>query len=622
MAEHPIDSATTTTEPAVCSVCLEEFKDPKILPCCHTYCSECLEKLVTKSEAVVKAAIAQSVSLLSGFGVGGTANAISCPQCRVCHNIPQGGVRAFLTDYSVVQDQEKRQWCRNFALNRNRCGECEQDGATVSFCEDCESFLCSYCAGAHKRMKAFSSHQLSSLPSSPNLLPHLPLKSKSVTCIVHPEKSASFYCATCSQLICNECVAVGSGDLDFSKKTVTIHRSHILYTVSDESLETLSAKLDKLIMSMSTDIKESQEKLDLIEKVEEKMSSHHKQLKKSLEDVVEKYIEDIRAQCKHDLKQMDVDYAAKVDKYKAKKSAVKEGMGKIKVKRQFARKALDCAGKVPKVAMVAHAVSLLEKSATFGIQQPLLLPATTFNLETVNVENISRPPLVVRDVATYMKKDGLFRPVEGHDFSCQVKNVQPDKSTSESMLGTLSAFPSFPGSWIAKAKLELRSKAQVTIEVSVQPVGTPKFRVKYGRSERTLKINVHSQQEGTWLLEFTPCCLGAHKIEICVHGYWITSGVPEFTVTGKLKEGDIVCRTPDSNSTVQEFVAKEDIKNSSLYEEGRLTKVTETRSRSHSSTLYDFYVTWGHNSEKPLVERMSFRSFSDSCSGIPLELAL
>ena len=31
-----------------CAVCLAQFKEPKILPCLHTYCKECLAKLLKK----------------------------------------------------------------------------------------------------------------------------------------------------------------------------------------------------------------------------------------------------------------------------------------------------------------------------------------------------------------------------------------------------------------------------------------------------------------------------------------------------------------------------------------------------------------------------------------------
>ncbi|CAH1227756.1 TRIM2 [Branchiostoma lanceolatum] len=35
-----------------CTICLEPFKDPKILPCLHTFCKGCLEKFIAKQEEV------------------------------------------------------------------------------------------------------------------------------------------------------------------------------------------------------------------------------------------------------------------------------------------------------------------------------------------------------------------------------------------------------------------------------------------------------------------------------------------------------------------------------------------------------------------------------------------
>jgi len=50
----------------VCSVCLGDFRDPKVLPCCHSYCCECLEGVLQRS---MKTA------------------AITCPQCRTEHKV-------------------------------------------------------------------------------------------------------------------------------------------------------------------------------------------------------------------------------------------------------------------------------------------------------------------------------------------------------------------------------------------------------------------------------------------------------------------------------------------------------------------------------------------------------
>ena len=43
-----------------CAVCIEQFKEPKVLPCLHTYCKGCLVKLVRKQ---------------------GADHVITCPEC-------------------------------------------------------------------------------------------------------------------------------------------------------------------------------------------------------------------------------------------------------------------------------------------------------------------------------------------------------------------------------------------------------------------------------------------------------------------------------------------------------------------------------------------------------------
>lgn len=49
------------TEHLTCAVCMEQFKEPKVLPCLHTYCKACLGKLVKKQ---------------------GSDQIITCPECR------------------------------------------------------------------------------------------------------------------------------------------------------------------------------------------------------------------------------------------------------------------------------------------------------------------------------------------------------------------------------------------------------------------------------------------------------------------------------------------------------------------------------------------------------------
>ena len=46
-------------EHLTCAICLEQFKDPKVLPCLHSFCHECIIKLEH------------------------TENSITCPECRM-----------------------------------------------------------------------------------------------------------------------------------------------------------------------------------------------------------------------------------------------------------------------------------------------------------------------------------------------------------------------------------------------------------------------------------------------------------------------------------------------------------------------------------------------------------
>ena len=573
-----------------CSVCLEEFRDPKLLPCCHTFCTECLEGIVTKNrpkpEALRPRAWARPIR-----------DEITCPQCRALHVLPsQGGVRALLADYTIIEEQEKRQW-QVVLQKKNRCGVCEDDGVTVSFCEDCESFLCSYCAGAHKKMKVFSSHHVSSL-SSPEFQNVKP-KPKSVTCQIHPDCCVSFYCATCCQLICNECVAT-KGTVTVDKEiglttTANSHQSHVLHTLSEESLQSLEGKLSQLLTTVSDQKEESQKKLLSIERVEENLASRTELLKKSLVEQVEKHIQELRKRCELDLKQIDEKHTSTLENCLATKSLLKGNISKLAVKERFASKAQNCSGTIPRIAMIAKAASELEKAKALP-RENYPLPSTTSALKDV--------PLVVRNLTAELKKAGLIRSVTGSDFTCNTSKYSALSLLSE--------------------RLQLGTKSQVTVKASVQPVGALQFKVVYGRSNRVLPTTVQQKADGEWLLECTPTCNGTHTIRVCVFGHWIEENVPTFTVDGELKKGDVVRRGPDSSSTAEDFLKTkgEDVKMADIsrYNVGKLTTVTRTYVGKSLSSTYHVEVTWGHDSAKPLVEEKSF-TWSEY-SGFPIELVL
>ncbi|KAI8515159.1 hypothetical protein Bbelb_077500 [Branchiostoma belcheri] len=63
----------------VCQVCMEDFRQPKMLPCLHTFCQPCLEKLLA----------AEPVGRLD------------CPTCRQDVPLPENGVRGIKSTFLV-----------------------------------------------------------------------------------------------------------------------------------------------------------------------------------------------------------------------------------------------------------------------------------------------------------------------------------------------------------------------------------------------------------------------------------------------------------------------------------------------------------------------------------------
>jgi len=99
-----------------CPICLENFDQPKSLPCLHTYCLKCLKSLC------------QSVR---------PGQKKPCPKCRKEFRIPGGGVDDLPSNFDMVA-----------LLEAHRGVEyCEQhaDEAMKLYCFDCNSDICVLC---------------------------------------------------------------------------------------------------------------------------------------------------------------------------------------------------------------------------------------------------------------------------------------------------------------------------------------------------------------------------------------------------------------------------------------------------------------------------------------------
>ncbi|XP_072948965.1 uncharacterized protein tn [Epargyreus clarus] len=115
-----------------CCVCLDRFRNPKLLPCQHSFCMEpCMDGLVDYVRRQVK-----------------------CPECRAEHRIPYQGVQGFPTNVTLQRFLELHAQIAGELPDptagqvMERCNVCSEK-AYCGPCAHCDKKVCEDCKSAH-----------------------------------------------------------------------------------------------------------------------------------------------------------------------------------------------------------------------------------------------------------------------------------------------------------------------------------------------------------------------------------------------------------------------------------------------------------------------------------------
>lgn len=240
-----------------CPICLDEFDDPRWLPCRHTFCFKCLEQLKDNS----------------------SSSYIQCPECRCQTSTKEN----FPVNFLIMSLKEEMEASTSPKL----CDVCHKQYHFVKFyCEKCSLDLCDSCTPDHSLFVHTSSHKDFLIKKAD--FPKLKIK---IPCPVHLDEVQQMYCNNCKQTLCIQCYYASHKKhqtmplkqrseifkKDIKQKLTSFCRlSHEV----DVCLLELDIVEENLIHMYDSTIREmNQEKALLLEAIECKITQHVKHLR-------------------------------------------------------------------------------------------------------------------------------------------------------------------------------------------------------------------------------------------------------------------------------------------------------------------------------------------------------
>ena len=262
---------------AECPLCLETIKNPKTLPCLHSFCLECLDEL-------------------ANFARRQLQTTIKCPVCQTSFPIPDTDTFANLPSSFHLNRLVDVLALENGTVQTQRCNTCDENNSVTSYCFVCQSFLCASCFKYHQRFKATRGHRNVFMDNlqAPDVQE---LIQRPVMCSqqYHEDQPLEFYCEDCKVLVCHKCSVVGHNrhsmtDTQKAAEEQKLQMAEVVAKVNAEILlydHQIKKQTELKNQTMANIINAEKKMTDTVEELIADLREHEKKMKDKFRDIYE-----------------------------------------------------------------------------------------------------------------------------------------------------------------------------------------------------------------------------------------------------------------------------------------------------------------------------------------------
>jgi len=236
-----------------CPICMSVFTDPRMLPCIHTFCFECL-------------------SLTGEADQKKPGDKIPCPLCRKEFIIPEDGMHGvqknFFMENLLLYKTTLRMGSTTIICDicdiRNK-GKTGQVPKATMRCMECQDNYCEGCAEIHQLQKVSKDHQMVNIGSDMKSEKKRLVSKK--TCTKHIHKPLDYYCSDCKKVVCVSCF-VESHKLHDCKDVTTVDEE-FRQEIGKEAWKVSTYVKEMLQMRNNNENKNSDFQKEIVEKEKE-----------------------------------------------------------------------------------------------------------------------------------------------------------------------------------------------------------------------------------------------------------------------------------------------------------------------------------------------------------------